>query len=861
MEVMEVNVNSGLNIILTAAMLVLLMAVPAAAAQITVDGNGSDWTGVAGLKCVNDSTGEIGTTEQSYFVNGYDIADFCVYYDQLNDTLYFKINVTGVPGDTDGDGNPNGTSNPNKTDNFEVGFGEEYAARMDLDGDSHIDCKLVYGNNNVAMRDYTTGSIIPGIASGSIGPPYNNDTVVEMSFSPAHNLTGFGVCDNFSAQGWAGTAYDKLGEDDTSVFSVNLAPVPIPVGEDVCLCTSTNFNGSGSYDPDGTIVSWDWDFGDGNTSSGETTDHHYAENGTYTVTLTVTDDYGFVCSNNTTVEVYENPAANFTATEVCFCTNTTFNDTTTGGTAPYMYAWDFDGDGTVDSTEQNPSHHYPYPGSHTVRLNITDAHGCSNETTKAVYVVHTPVAVAQVNRSNVATPGGWVLFNGTGSTCDTNTTQPNSLNYTWEIHGGIYHGATVEYYVTNTTTAFLTVTDEYNCTATDNVTVTYLHRPVPVINFTATGCLRVELNASESYDPDGNITAYEWDADNGNIDNGTGVTCTANFSEGGNHTIRLNVTDDSGLTNTTTKVIYVSCKPRAVAKANRSFVASPGDWVLFNGTDSTYDTNVTNSLNYTWLIHGTPYDDDGEGILYYVTNDTTAVLTVRDRYNCTDTNTSGATVLFMYRPVPAVINFTVIGCLEVELNASESYDPDGNITAYEWDLDNDSSYDDATGITCTYNFSEGGDHTVGLMVTDDSNLTNTTRKVIYVVRKPTAVARVNRSDVAAPGGWVLFDGSDSTCDPQSEPLNYTWNIQGYIYHNVTVPFNVSGTTTAVLNVTDKYDCTDTDNATVTVHPVGEPELVPVLTPAGMLALIAIVCAVGAGRLRKGRGLNCDEPKA
>jgi len=150
---------------------------------------------------------------------------------------------------------------------------------------------------------------------------------------------------------------------------------------------------------------------------------------------------------------------------------------------------------------------------------------------------------------------------------------------------------------------------------------------------------------------------------------------------------------------------------------------------------------------------------------------------------------------------------------------------------------------------------------VGLMVTDDSNLTNTTRKVIYVVRKPTAVAHVNRSDVTAPGGWVLFNGSDSTCDPQGEPLNYTWNISGYIYHNVTVPFNVSGTTTAVLNVTDKYDCTDTDNVTVTVHPVGEPEPVPVLTPAGMLALIAIVCAVGAGRLRKGRGLNRDEPKA
>ncbi|MFC2141004.1 PKD domain-containing protein, partial [Acidobacteriota bacterium] len=54
-------------------------------------------------------------------------------------------------------------------------------------------------------------------------------------------------------------------------------------------CPETNFTDT-STDPDGTIVSWLWDFGDGNTSTQQNPSHTYAADGTYTVTLTVTDD-------------------------------------------------------------------------------------------------------------------------------------------------------------------------------------------------------------------------------------------------------------------------------------------------------------------------------------------------------------------------------------------------------------------------------------------------------------------------------------------------------------------------------------------------------------------------------------------
>lgn len=74
---------------------------------------------------------------------------------------------------------------------------------------------------------------------------------------------------------------------------------------------TASFDGTGSVDNDGTIQSYAWNFGDGTTGTGPTTSRAYDVAGTYSVTLTVTDDDGAVgtITNSVTVATAGGPLA------------------------------------------------------------------------------------------------------------------------------------------------------------------------------------------------------------------------------------------------------------------------------------------------------------------------------------------------------------------------------------------------------------------------------------------------------------------------------------------------------------------------------------------------------------------------
>jgi len=191
------------------------------------------------------------------------------------------------------------------------------------------------------------------------------------------------------------TAIDSSGKESaqSSAFVVgNQAPiarvsvntqsgyVPLPV----------SFDGSASSDADGSISSYSWNFGDGQTSTGAMTVHTFRTAGTYTVRLTVRDNYGATGTATKTVTVIANqaPTASISTNVVSGIAPLAVSfdggasQDTDGSIA--TYAWIF-GDGGVASG-RTASHTFTTAGTYSVTLRVTDDRGATGQTTKTITV-------------------------------------------------------------------------------------------------------------------------------------------------------------------------------------------------------------------------------------------------------------------------------------------------------------------------------------------------------------------------------------------------------------------------------------------------------------------------------------------
>ena len=136
-------------------------------------------------------------------------------------------------------------------------------------------------------------------------------------------------------------------------------------------------------------TSWSWDFdGGAAASTDQNPEVTFNSPGTYTVTLTATNDEG---SDDATFDIevtYPAPVASFTMDDDTgdFPHTVVFTNTSTGDSL--TYEWDF-GDGSPVSTDENPTHEYASAGVYTVTLTATSPDDETDDATDSV-IANTP---------------------------------------------------------------------------------------------------------------------------------------------------------------------------------------------------------------------------------------------------------------------------------------------------------------------------------------------------------------------------------------------------------------------------------------------------------------------------------------
>ncbi|MGN6407163.1 MAG: PKD domain-containing protein [Curtobacterium sp.] len=233
---------------------------------------------------------------------------------------------------------------------------------------------------------------------------------------------------------------------------------------------TASFDGSASSDPDGSVASYAWDFGDGSTGTGAAPKHTYAKGGSYTVTLTVTDNQGATGSSTQQLSVTapnQPPTAAFTSTS----TGLTASFDGSGSSDPdgtiASYAWDL-GDGSTASTP-TVAHTYATAGTYQVKLTVTDDQGATGTVTHSVVVA----APNQAPTASFTTTvdGLTVSADGSGS----NDPDGSIASYAWTFgDGSTATGATAShtYTAAGTYTVQLTVTDNQGATGSTTQSVT-----------------------------------------------------------------------------------------------------------------------------------------------------------------------------------------------------------------------------------------------------------------------------------------------------------------------------------------------------------------------------------------------------
>lgn len=335
---------------------------------------------------------------------------------------------------------------------------------------------------------------------------------------------------------------------------VNAAPSAVISGPSlVSAGEAVTFDAAKSTDADGALTGHAWDFGDGTTAEGVRAPHVFAAPGTYTVTLTVTDDAGTDNARTTaSQQVVVNPAPVAglqTPAPLCIATPVRWQ----AAVGPDVTAiWQFGDAPAVVGADV--SHTFAEPGLYPVGVSLDDGRGLPNSRrTEEVYarVNHPPTALAGPDRT--VCPGDLVTFDGAGS----GDLDGSITSWRWEFDDGVVlDGPLVER--TFTTAGHVGVT----LTVTDDSTADGCAVGIDSAAIKVNGAPQIEAGPDRSVfvgaahdavmfaaqgvtDPDGDGVVLTWAFGDGG--EATGATVTHSYATAGEFDVVLTAQDETGL--------------------------------------------------------------------------------------------------------------------------------------------------------------------------------------------------------------------------------------------------------------------------------------------------------------------------
>lgn len=605
------------------------------------------------------------------------------------------------------------------------------------------------------------------------------------------------------------------------IFKPNHRPVPRFKLTPLSDCGTIVFDASRSTDEDGHELTFSWDFGDGEKGRGSRVVHQYAEAGTYSAELVVTDKSGHVGNSSLkqfNVLVNEPPVAvpgddqvTVPGAKVHFDGSESYD---TDGKIR-RYVWEF-GDGTRAEGAET-THTYNKPGNFNVTLRVEDdSNSPCNFGTGEMEVWVNARPVVDIGKDHIISPNQPITLSGERSY----DSDGEISKYIWDFGDGSTASemiATHAYPKPGRYQVKLTViddTDVGNNTASDMITVIVNDPPEAIaasdLDQVATG-EKIVFNGYQSSDRDGKLIEYLWDFGDGGNDSGIKVKHA--YAYPGVYTVRLTVRDNSTTDSDTDYdeiEIIVNHPPVADAGADQWVSSSI---VQFDGRGSTDLDNEI--IKYSWDF-GDGTTAEGIAPLHVYSNPGTylVTLTITDASGTsTATDSSTMQVIINYSPI-ADAGQPLIGSPGemLEFDGSMSIDPDGEINRFVWDFGDGER---AEGMIVQHRYNNPGLYNVSLTVFDNSqhekahSYDGTT---VFINTPP--VADAGQDILAAPGDKIKFRGSNSY-DPDGKIVTYQWDFSDGVTEtgkpDYTRVFETPGIYSATLTVVDNSSANNAQN--------------------------------------------------